>query len=141
VDETRLPVFRGCRPAEYDRILRAVRRRHVAAGSVVVSKGDEAADFFVIVNGLAWVAVDDRELSVLGPGDIFGELALLDGLPRSATVQAVTDLDLLTLSKARFDHFFDRVPGFRAAIVRVVAERVRRIDEREPSESAAQPAA
>src|SRR6266851_1954240 len=104
---------RRCSPAEVARIARASVVRQVQAGVEVITEGDAPGDFFMVIEGLARVRRGAHDLAVLGPGDFFGEIALLDGQPRTATVEAVTDLDLLVVAPRQFDVLVDTVVNFR----------------------------
>src|SRR5436189_5383076 len=87
-------------------ILRQLKPRHVRAGAYVVREGDRGDEFFLMKSGQAEVTrMEDgwpRQLVVLGRGDSFGELALLDDRPRQASVRALTALDLFVLGREAF---------------------------------------
>jgi predicted MFS family arabinose efflux permease len=80
----------------------ACEHRRVAPGEVVVAEGDAAQEFFVIVAGEVEVTHDGAVLRREGPGDVFGEIGLLRDVPRTATVTAVTDVELLVLARRPF---------------------------------------
>ena len=75
------------------------RERRYAVGDVIVHEGDEGSAFFIVLDGTASVSVDGATVGTLAPGDVFGEVALLRGVPRSATVVATSGLDCLLLTK------------------------------------------
>lgn len=97
-----LPFFRDLQPQELDRILPRLLAVRVPAGAAVFSEGDPGDRYYIVREGEADVSVGDRHLRRIGPGTGFGELALLLGRPRSATVTAVSDLELAALSRADF---------------------------------------
>lgn len=97
-----LPFFRGLQPAELDRVAAHLVTVHVAAGDPVFREGDPGDRYYVIHEGEADVTVDGRPVSHIGPGAGFGELALLFGKPRTATVTATTDLVLAALGRSAF---------------------------------------
>lgn len=97
-----LPFFRGLEPQELDRISQRLVTRRVAAGVVVFREGDAADGYYLVREGEAEVSAGGAVLRRLHRGDGFGELALLFGLPRTATVTAVTDLTLAGLARADF---------------------------------------
>ncbi len=88
----------------------------IPAGADVVTEGDPGDDFYLVVDGVAEVVGDGRTVSVLGPGDAFGEIALLRSVPRTATVRARTALRLQSLSS---DRFLTAVTGSPSAVRRV----------------------
>ena len=98
-----LPIFDDARQAALERLARAARPRSVPAGQVVFCEGDAADDLFVIVGGTASVRKKAvGEVGRLGVDDWFGEVGLIQGAPRNATVSAIEDLDLLVISGTVF---------------------------------------
>src|SRR4051812_27430889 len=90
-----VPMFSACSKRDLQLIGRASDEVSVAAGKTLVEEGSPGHEFFLILDGSASVYRDGRKLATLGPGQYFGELALLDRGPRSATVKADTDLTTL----------------------------------------------
>jgi cAMP-dependent protein kinase regulator len=97
-----LPFFRGLDPTELNRILPRLMALHVRAGEHVFREGDPADRYYLIREGDADLSIAGRSVRTLGPGAGFGEMALLFGRPRSATVTALTDLVLATLGREEF---------------------------------------
>ena len=101
----RLPVFAGVAPARLDTAIRGLVPQHVMAGETVIRQGDPADRFFVIADG-GFTAIDEaggeRVLREMGPDDVFGEIGLLAGAPRTATVRAMTDGLLFVLDGPAF---------------------------------------
>ena len=97
-----LPFFRGLEPQELDRLAARLITLRVPAGAAVFSEGDAGDGYYIVRQGEAEVASGGAVLRRLGRGDGFGELALLFGRPRSATVTAVTDLVLAGLARNDF---------------------------------------
>lgn len=97
-----MPFFRGLEPQELDRILPRLQSVRVPAGTAVVTEGEPGDRYYVIRSGEAEVSQNGAAVRRIGPGTGFGELALLLGRPRSATVTAVTELVLATLGRAEF---------------------------------------
>jgi CRP-like cAMP-binding protein len=89
-----------------------LRRRVVAAGTSVFEQGDTGEGFYVVADGEAEVIGDGAVVRMLGPGDSFGEIALLHEVPRTATIRALTDLAVFELDG---DSFLDAVGGFGAS--------------------------
>ncbi len=98
----KLPFFKGLEPQELDRILPRLAAVHVRAGDAVFREGDPGDRYYVIREGEAEVSAQGRAVARLGPGAGFGELALLFGRPRSATVTALSDMTLAALGRNEF---------------------------------------
>jgi putative ABC transport system ATP-binding protein len=101
-------VFADSSPSLLADIAQHMRPESFAAGSSIVTEGDEGDKFYVLIQGRCDVLHEGEErserLTTLGPGDFFGELALLRQLPRAATVRAIEPVRVLSLSKERFLH-------------------------------------
>ena len=101
-------------------------RTHLAApGDVIIESGSVGRDLYALVRGDVEVTTDDGHVSRLSEGTVFGELAILDPAPRSATVVAVTDVELLVVSRATLLALADRRPTVMSEIARVLARRLR----------------
>jgi CRP-like cAMP-binding protein len=101
----RLPLLAGSSDRELAEIARLVDETTVPAGARLTRKGEAAREAFVIVEGWAAVMHDDEPVAALGPGQFVGEMAMLDGGPRTATVVAKTDMRLLVVGPAAFSAF------------------------------------
>jgi len=88
----RVELFAGMNRRQSEQIARLLKERRFAKGETVIMEGSGGAAFFIIDSGQATVSSKGTELATLGPGEYFGEVALIDGGPRSATVTAATDL-------------------------------------------------
>lgn len=95
------------------------------AGSVIFREGDEARDLFVIKSGQVRIQIGNRTVTELGPDSIFGEMALIDNEPRSATATAVTDVELVPVSEKQFLFLVSQTPYFALKVMRVLAKRLR----------------
>ena len=98
----RVPLFSGLDPRELETIARTVHERTFKEGDAVASEGEGGVGFFVIREGQAKVAVGGSEVRTLGPGDHFGEIALITEGPRTATVTAATELKCYGLTPWEF---------------------------------------
>jgi len=98
---------------------------HFKAGDVVFREGDEAKELFVIKNGRVRVQIGNRTVTELGQDNIFGEMALIDSEPRSATVTAITDVELVPVSEKQFLFLVSQTPFFALKVMRVLAQRLR----------------
>lgn len=88
----KVPLFSGLDNRELEQVAASLRERRVAAGDTVLEQGSGGAGFFVVDEGEADVTVDGNSVGAIGPGDYFGEIALLTGSDRTATVTARTDM-------------------------------------------------
>jgi CRP/FNR family transcriptional regulator, cyclic AMP receptor protein len=111
-------------------IRRALEEVTVPAGRVLCEQGTIGREFFFIVSGEASVRRNNRRVASLGPGQYFGELALLDRRPRSATVVSDTEMNLLVLGQRQFNGMLDAVPALSRKMMAAMATRLREADER-----------
>jgi CRP/FNR family transcriptional regulator, cyclic AMP receptor protein len=127
MDEARLGqihLFAGLSTAERKMLARVVDELTAAAGATLVSEGDYGYEFMVIEEGTAHVRRNGEHVQTLGPGDFFGELAVLDdGGRRNATVVAVSPVRLITLTSHYMRVVRERMPSVGEQIDRVIAER------------------
>ena len=95
------------------------------AGSVIFREGDEARELFVIKSGQVRIQIGNRTVTDLAADSIFGEMALIDNEPRSATAVAVTDVELVAVSEKQFLFLVSQTPYFALKVMRVLARRLR----------------
>ncbi len=98
----RVPLFADLERRELDQVAASLRERRFASGETVLTEGRTGVGFFVIVDGTAKVTVAGDDRAPLGPGDYFGEIALITGSERTATVTAETDLECLGMTSWEF---------------------------------------
>jgi CRP/FNR family transcriptional regulator len=110
---------------ELERLAKSFRERRFIEGDVITTEGEPGVGFFVILEGDADVTVGGERRGALGPGDSFGEMALIDEGPRSATVVAVTDLTCLALSAWEFRPFVAEHPDVAWSLLQTLARRLR----------------
>lgn len=96
------------------------------AGDVIFSKGDEATNMYVVIEGEVEIDVLDGLVEHVEKGSFFGEMALITDEPRSATVYAKTDCKIVPVDERRFLFMLQETPGFSLLIMRVLVERLRR---------------
>jgi CRP-like cAMP-binding protein len=125
-----VPMFASCSPAQLDEVAELGEMDSHVDGDVLVREGDEAETFFVISSGHAAVTRDGRRVATLGPGDYFGELALFDPAPRSATVTAEGTTSVVRLHRDAFRTALDDVPAIRDALLHGMAKRLHELDAR-----------
>lgn len=99
---------------------------YYAAGDTIFSAGDDGHYMYVIQDGEVEVLVDEKVLDSLGPGGVFGEMALIDKSPRTATVRARSDCRVVPIDEARFMNHVHRTPFFAIQVMRIMNERLRR---------------
>jgi CRP/FNR family cyclic AMP-dependent transcriptional regulator len=99
--------------------------RQYKAGEVIFKEGDAASEFFVIQSGKVDIRLGNRLLGTLSDHDIFGEMALIDATPRSATAVAATDVKIVPVGEKQFLFLVSRTPHFALNVMRVLARRLR----------------
>jgi CRP/FNR family cyclic AMP-dependent transcriptional regulator len=99
--------------------------RRFKAGEVIFKEGDRGEEFFVIRSGKVGVRLGNRTLEELGEGEIFGEMALIDAGPRSATVIAETDVVVVPVGEKQFLFMTSEAPYFALSLMRVLVQRLR----------------
>jgi len=121
-------LFSACTKRDLATIGRASEEVTVPRGKVLTEEGKPGHEFFLILEGEASVRRGGRKIAKLGPGRYFGELSLLDRLPRSATVVAETDMTLLVIGQREFSGVIDDVPGLGHRLLSAMASRLREAD-------------
>jgi CRP-like cAMP-binding protein len=125
-----VPLFSACSKKDLQTVARAADEVGIKAGKVLVEEGKPGHEFFLILDGKATVLRGKKKVATLGPGQYFGEMALLDRGPRSATVVAETDMDLLVLGQREFSGVVDEVPALAHKLLATMAQRLRESDSR-----------
>jgi len=103
-----------------------VPTRNFATGETIFSEGERGDEFFVVVRGKVEIRTGNRQLETLGPKGIFGEMALIDDSPRSATVVALTHVTVAPIKEEQFLFLVKHMPIFALKVMRVLAKRLRR---------------
>ena len=115
----------GCSRRQLRAIAKISEVIEVPAGTVLARLGQPGEEFFLILDGSAHVEVSPRKRSRLGPGQYFGEMSLLDGGPRSATVAADTPLRLLVIKRRDFSTLLREAPDLTQSLLATLSRRVR----------------
>jgi CRP/FNR family cyclic AMP-dependent transcriptional regulator len=102
-----------------------IESRRFKAGSTIFREGDEANELFVIKSGKVRIQIGNRTLTELEPDSIFGEMALIDNEPRSATAIAVTDVELVPVGEKQFLFLVSQTPYVALKVMRVLVQRLR----------------
>jgi CRP/FNR family cyclic AMP-dependent transcriptional regulator len=123
-------IFTECSKKELKAIARLVTPVHVQQGRVLTTEGEVGREFMVIMEGTAKVERGGNPVATLGPGDFFGELAVLAGVPRTATVTAETDMHLEALNRREFSTMLDENPKLAKKILIGAVKRLHDLDEK-----------
>ena len=128
------PLFHGLNMEEQQRLFARVRIRNLAAGEAVFLMGSAGDTMMAVLSGKIRISVPSAEgrellLAILSPGEVFGEIALLDGKQRTADATAMTDCSLAALDRRDVLAFLERHPAVWLNIVNVLCSRVRKADE------------
>jgi CRP/FNR family cyclic AMP-dependent transcriptional regulator len=127
-----VPLFSQMSRKDLSRLGRAVVERHYKKGETIVKEDEQAVAFFMVIKGKVEVTrgsgAKKRKLNELGPGGVFGEMALLDGGPRVATVRALEDTDCLVLSRWDFVAELRTNPQIAVAMLPVLSRRLREVE-------------
>ena len=127
-----MPLFRGLDDDALESIARGLRTRRFRRGEVIFHLGDPGDALFIVSSGAVKITLpsetgDEAILATLRPGDFFGELALLDGAPRSATAAALEPTETLVLPRQRFRELIATEPVIRDALLASLARELRRL--------------
>jgi CRP-like cAMP-binding protein len=122
-----LPLFTGLTKRQLRRVAAPARISEFAKGDVVIQAGEKGDAVYVILSGQARVIGRPRA-RVLRAGDYFGEMALIDGQPRSATITAASDLQTMKLPRQAFLKVLRQDPGIAIAMMAEMAARIRRVE-------------
>lgn len=101
------------------------------AGQTIFTEGDMGAAMYVVLEGEVELLINGKVVETVGVDEPFGEMALIDQAPRTATAVAKTDARLLTIPENRFLFMVSAMPQFSLQIMRVMADRLRRMNARE----------
>ncbi|QGG95884.1 cyclic nucleotide-binding domain-containing protein [Actinomarinicola tropica] len=121
-------LFAGATKRELAEIDKLTTEVTLAPGTVLVDQGEIGREAFVILEGEAEVQVDDTVVATVGPGACVGEIALLDGGPRSASVVALTEVTALVLDPREFRSLLLNVPAIAVKVAAALAAKVRELD-------------
>jgi CRP-like cAMP-binding protein len=127
-------LFAGLAPAQLAEIAAAARSQNLAKREELFHKGDEGSQVYLVASGRLKVLTtsvegDDVVFSILGPGEVFGEIALLGGTPRTATVVAIEACELLVIDRRDFLALLRRHPDAVISLLSVLAMRLKRLSE------------
>lgn len=112
-----ISIFSECSNKELRAISKLLTQVSVKSGRILTTQGDPGREFMIIVSGQATVRRDGKVLATLGPGDFFGELAVIAGVPRNATITADTDMVIEALNRREFSSLLDESPKIAKKIL------------------------
>jgi CRP/FNR family cyclic AMP-dependent transcriptional regulator len=121
----KVPLFQGLSRKDLELVERLTDEIDVLAGKVLIKEGATGHEFFIVVDGSLRVERDGQVLRKLGPGDFAGEIALIDGGPRTATVVADTPSRLLVVGHREFFGLLAEYPDIQIQVLQALAHRVR----------------
>jgi CRP/FNR family transcriptional regulator, cyclic AMP receptor protein len=123
-----VPLFAGLGDADLKRISTLADIVDLPADRLLMSQGKHGWEMFVLVSGSARIERDGQSLGERGPGEVLGEIALLDGGPRTATVTLSQPSRLLVVARREFQALMDEFPEIRLRVLEAVAHRLRSLD-------------
>ena len=123
-------LFAGLSKKELEKLARASDEVTMTAGSLVMDQGQMGREAFVLLEGTVTVKRNNRKMATLGPGEVLGEMSLLDHGPRTATVVCDTDCTLLVLEQRHFIGVLDSLPGLAVKLLAALAGRIRELDRK-----------
>lgn len=130
-----VPGFAALPTKDLETLARYTMEAGRPAGTVLVEQGHIGLQMMYLRSGRAVAQRDGREIAELGPGDVVGEMAMIDGKPSSATVTLTEDAVLLVMSVDEFNHAMSEVPGLPSSLLRTLTARLRSADHRIVSSS------
>ena len=125
-----VPLFAGMSEKDLDRVAALAKQVHHTAGKVVVEEDKSGVGFHLITEGTAEASTGGTVLSELGPGDHFGEISMLDGQPRSASVTATSDLTTLAIPEWNFNRLLDEHPEMMRTLLIALCATIRNLRDR-----------
>ncbi len=131
----KVPLLAALKQEHLDMLGKLVTTRSYVKGDVIIKQGDPGAGLFIIMSGSVTVTaksrpgLPDTKLSTLGKGDFFGDMSLIDGYPRSATVTALAETNVVELNRWVFLDALRREPNIAVAMLPILTRRIRALEE------------
>lgn len=122
-----IPLFEGLSKRHLKQIAALASVDNYMEGATIVREGDPGDSFFVVLSGQAKVVVKKRTVNRILPGDHFGEISLLDGEPRSASVVTETPMTVASVGRKGFEHLLQNDPELSLSMLRTLAKRLRSV--------------
>jgi CRP/FNR family cyclic AMP-dependent transcriptional regulator len=135
----KVPLFEQCSRRELEQVASAADEIDLDEGKVLMREGDRGREFFVILEGTADVTQGGEKINSLGPGDFFGEIALISDLPRTATVTATSPLRALVVTARSFQRLVEQFPEIQRKVLEAAVARLNPMFKREVQRQSDQP--
>ena len=123
-----VPLFSACTKKELRELAKITTDASATTGQVLCTENESGNECYIVVDGQATVTIGGQHVATIEGGGFFGEMALLDGGPRIATVTAATDMELLVLSRREFLELIDQVPSVTRRLLEGLGARLRDAD-------------
>jgi CRP-like cAMP-binding protein len=120
----KVPLFSKLNKQGLQQVAQIADELDLPAGKEMATEGDRGREFFVLLNGEADVTKQGSRINTMKKGDFFGEIALVTKMPRTATVTATSDVDVLVITERDFDALLKKTPEIGRSIAEALAERV-----------------
>jgi CRP/FNR family cyclic AMP-dependent transcriptional regulator len=130
-----IPIFTQLSEAELDLLRSQAAEKHYPKNAVVLTEGEMGDSLYLIQSGKVKVFIGDQEgremiLKILGPGDFFGEMSMIDKQPRSASITTTESSVFLVLTHNAFEKCIEKIPRIASMVMRVLSQRVREADRK-----------
>jgi CRP/FNR family transcriptional regulator, cyclic AMP receptor protein len=123
-------IFATCGKKELREIAKTAKIAKVHSGTQIITEGDEGHTMYVILTGSARVSRNGRRLATVGTGNAFGELALLSKGPRTASVVALSDMEVAIITRRQLSRLLETAPAFARKLLESLADMVRDLDKK-----------
>jgi CRP-like cAMP-binding protein len=120
-----VPPFDRCGRPELEQVAQRTSIVEEPVGAVLMAQGERGSEMAIIIEGRVAIVRDGTVIAERGPGEVIGEMALLSGMPRTATVIVLTEVRLLVIRHPEFDALMAEMPSFRASVLESLARRAR----------------
>ena len=120
----RVPLFSSASKSELAEIASIADEINLPAGKMLIKEGDTGHEFFVLIEGTADVDRGGKKVAKLGPGDFFGEIALISKVPRNATITTTSPVRALVITDRAFRQLLDHSPKIQIGVLTALAERI-----------------
>jgi CRP-like cAMP-binding protein len=120
----RAPLFEGLSRKELTEMAKVTEDMDFPSGKVICKQGEAGEEFFVIMEGEVQVTKNGKKVAIRGGGEFFGEIAIIEHIPRTATVTTVTPVRSFVLTRRNFQRLLDEQPGVERKVMRALAKRL-----------------